>query len=377
MIAPALSAVNNRLLSAEPAAVLRVSLPYTGNITVVISTGITMFSPSLKAAQPLACRLFESAVAQGKIANAYLLVGRAYDQKLALAREAACYFNCKSPTRESRGSCVSAGADPAVYCLNCQWISSGEHPQAWLMLSGEGKSQKIPVEKARLLTEELSKTSSFVRVVVVPQSDEVTFHRPAANALLKSIEEPPADVLFFFFADSDEDVLATIVSRCQVVPLSRAMSMGHWPADQTHAGELAPELGAKLDAARADFIMQSRQHFTAQHGAQQYFKRVTEGLALARQLQELSKELQEELEEHEAAEQVLDLFVASEMEVLKPIAADDAACARYLHKLLELVERTKRQINQYIKQTNAIESFSLSLVDLRQAHSGEISLAKR
>ncbi|HEY9793048.1 MAG TPA: hypothetical protein V6D22_21780 [Candidatus Obscuribacterales bacterium] len=343
----------------------------------MIATGATIFGHTLKSAQPLACRLLEAAVSRGKLANAYLLVGRANEDKLELVRQIACQFNCQAADRDTSGSCLARGnKEISSFCLNCQWISKCEHPQAWLSLDGEGKSGKIPVEKARLITEELGKTSPFVRIVVVPEAGEASFHRPAANALLKSIEEPPPDVLFFFFADSVESVLATIVSRCQVLPLNRPLSLSYWASAQADGKPLSAELLAKLDAARADFIVQARRHFDGAAHSHQYFKTVSEGLGLSSRLQELCKELEEEMEEAQAGQEVLDLFMASEMEALKQMNADDRGLP-YTRKLLELVEISKQQIRQYVKRTNALESFSLSLVDLRQAYSGEISLAKR
>jgi len=341
----------------------------------VNSTAFTIFSPTLQSAQPLACRLFEAALSRGKVANAYLLVGRAAADKLSLARQLAAYVNCQGTSRHKGGSCLVNEADMKLFCLNCQWIAKGEHPQAWWMVTGEGKSQKIPVEKVRGLTEELSKTSTFVRIIVVPQSDQITFHRPAANALLKSIEEPPANCLFFFFADSTDDVLSTIVSRCQIVPVNQSMQLGYWSAGAVECVD--EEVVKRLELARAELVLNSRKFFGAPN-AQPYLRAITDGLEMSKQLQELCKALQEhDVEEYDAAERVLDLFVASEIEVLQERSHDNAACARYISRVCDLAEKTKRQISSYVKQGNAIESFSLALNELRHAHSGEFSCAKR
>jgi len=332
-----------------------------------------MFSASLRTAQPLACRLFESALLNGKVANAYLLVGRSAENKAELAREIAAYVNCEK--RETlNSSCLVAAADSAQWCRNCKWISDDKHPQAWMMISGEGKSQKIPVEKVRALTDELAKTSSFVRVIVVPDASEESFHRPAANALLKSIEEPPANCLFFFFADSTDDVLATIVSRCQVVPVNRGMQLGYWKKD---AGVADAAVVEKLEAARAAFLMNARKHYGAPN-TQPYLRGVSDSMELSRQLQDLCKQLIEaNLDEYSAADRALDVFVASEIEVLKDAAYENAACARYMSRVCDLAEKCKRQISDYVKQSNAIDAFVLELNELRNAHSGELSCAKR
>lgn len=344
---------------------------------VVNSTALTIFSPTLQSAQPLACRLFEAALGRGKVANAYLLVGRAAEDKHEMARQVAAYLNCEHQSQG--GSCLvcRAGAPRSQWCLNCQWISTGEHPQAWMTLTSvEGKSQKIPVEKVRALTDELGKTSTYVRVIVVPQSAEAAFHRPAANALLKSIEEPPANCLFFFFADSTDDVLATIVSRCQVVPLNKAMSLGYWKASEST--DCAEPAVKRLEAARSEFVLNSRRVFGAgAPNAQPYLRSVSDSIDLSKHLLDLCRELSEHMEEMEAADHILDLFVACEIEVLRDATSDDAAAARYVSRVCDLAEKCKRQIGNYIKPSNAIENFCFSLNDLRQTHSGEISCAKR
>lgn len=333
------------------------------------STAITIFSSALESAQPLACRLFNTALVQGKVANAYLLVGRGADDKLEIAKQVAARLNCEQVSANGGGSCISSGA--AKLCLNCKWIAEGQHPKAWLILSGEGKSQKIPVEKVRNLADDLSMTSGYARVVVVPESDEATFHRPAANALLKSIEEPPPNCLFFFFADSTDDVLATIVSRCQVVPVAKGMELGYWKNEK-----LDEQVIRMFESARANFITASRRSINAPN-AVPYVRSVSDSLELSRSLQDLCKQCEEHLDEYDAADQVLDLFVSCELEVVRQGADDSPATAAYASKLCDLAEKTKRQIRNYVKQANAIESFCIALNELRQVHSGEISCAKR
>jgi DNA polymerase III delta prime subunit len=338
----------------------------------VKSTALTIFSAPLRSAQPLACRLFESALSNGKVANAYLLVGRDAEMKQQIAKQVAAFANCGAANRDERGSCLAAESDKTNWCTNCKWIGDSNHPQAWMTISGEGASGKVPVEKVRALSDELGKTSNFVRVILVPDASETSFHRPAANALLKSIEEPPPNCLFFFFADSTDDVLATIVSRCQVVPVNRGMELGYWKAQ---LGSLDESVIKKLEAARAEFVTNARKQF-APGRPYQYVRGVGESLDLAKVLKDLCAELENSMDEYEAADRLLDLFVACEIEVLKEAAYDDAACTRYVSGVCDLAEKCKRQIGAYVKQANAIDSFVLGLNDLRNAHSGEFSCAK-
>ena len=339
------------------------------------STNTAIFSPSLRAAQPLACDIFEAAVGRGRLANAYLLTGRCLEEKLQLTRELAAYLNCASRSNGQSGSCVSKQLPAANYCQNCSWIAADEHPQALQKLAGEGRSQKIPVEKVRLMTEELAKTSSFVRVISIPEADQDTFHRPAANALLKNVEEPPEKCLFMFCADSVEDVLATIVSRCQSVPVNKKLSLGHWqPAGMT----AQPEAKARWDAAYAALLANSKKAFTSQFNTgSSYLRAVNDSLETSHNLQEMSKQFQELLDSEFAVEQILDLVVACDLEVLRESAMNETDSAAYLKKLMKLVEEAKSQVNHYVKASNVIESFSFALCELRYQYSGEISLAKR
>jgi DNA polymerase III delta prime subunit len=235
-----------------------------------------------------------------------------------------------------------------------------------MTITGEGKSQKIPVEKVRGLTEELGKTSTYARIVVIPDASEGSFHRPAANALLKSIEEPPPNCMFFFFADSSDEVLATIVSRCQVVPIKESMEMGYWKAKSGSVDDAAIK---RLEAARANFITNARkQYASAAPNAQPFLRGVSNSIELSKQLQDLCKELQETLDEYDAAERVLDLYVACEIEVLRDASKTDPTVTRYMSRLAELAEKCKRQIRDYVKASNAIESFVLALNEIRVAH---------
>ena len=78
------------------------------------------------------------------------------------------------------------------------------------------------------------------RVVVI--SDAETMNPAAANALLKTLEEPPASVYFILISGNDRLLLPTIRSRCRVLRLTK-------PAADTAAG-LAADLGLAKDSAR-------------------------------------------------------------------------------------------------------------------------------
>lgn len=345
----------------------------------------SIFSPALTTIQPVATRLFASAQSSGRMAHAFLLTGRDQASKWLLARQLAIYLNCEKPEKAELGPCLMVGAghssgrleeevlatdellnNQAVFsraCQNCRWLYRDTHPKAWYVLSNEsGASGKIPVEKARQLSEELSLTTSYVRVVVVDDASESAFHRPAANALLKTIEEPRSNCLFLFFANAVDDVLATIVSRCQVVPLlnSRAENLGILahvgllPARKLEAQDEAAnkafwESAVVKELAGETFLSEADRH----HGA----RLAQDALALAHKLHEL-------LEEEHAPEEVFDALLALELRRIKTGKA--ANLARYAGTLVALTEEAKRRVDQYVGKKAVCESFVLSWQQLRQ-----------
>lgn len=349
----------------------------------------SIFSPALTTIQPVATRLFASAQSTGRMAHAFLLTGRDQASKWLLARQLALYLNCEKPQKDELGPCLMVGVghscgrleedvlaadqvlnNPSLFaqaCQNCRWLYRDTHPKAWYVLSNEsGASGKIPVEKARQLSEELSLTTSYVRVVVVDDASEAAFHRPAANALLKTIEEPRSNCLFLFFANAVDDVLATIVSRCQVVPLlnSRAENLGILAHVSLLSGRNYEAQGEAQDAADSKAFFESvivkelaGQSFLSEADRHHGARLVQDALDLAHKLVDL-------LEEEHSPQEVFDAVLALELGRIK--TRKTANLARYAGTLVSLAEEAKRRVDQYVGKKAVCESFVLSWQQLRQ-----------
>ncbi len=164
-----------------------------------------MFDPIIKQKQPFAARILESALTPGreKPANAYILTGNNTDDMLFLANETARILNCGHKIEE----CT---------CVNCSWVRQNTHPA---VIRVEPEKTVITIARTRELKHSLLISSQYHRVIIFTKADYKTLHSESANALLKIIEEPPRRVTFFFFARDREDMLDTIVSRSQVIPL--------------------------------------------------------------------------------------------------------------------------------------------------------------
>jgi hypothetical protein len=103
---------------------------------------------------------------------------------------------------------------------------------SFLSLHPQGKMRQIAVDRVREIIRaiQLRATGDGFQVIAIFDSDRL--HRHAANALLKSIEEPPGGTIFILTARNPYAVMATIRSRCQIHRIS-----GHSVANGTVAGD--------------------------------------------------------------------------------------------------------------------------------------------
>jgi len=124
-----------------------------------------------------------------------------------LARWAAGMVLCSSP-RE---------AAPCGRCMPCQRASQGQHPD--LMMVQPVESSQIKIEQVRELSVELGLTAHQGGYKVGILSPADSMNRFAANALLKTLEEPPRGTLLILVASQPSRLPATILSRCQRVRL--------------------------------------------------------------------------------------------------------------------------------------------------------------
>ncbi|MGF1763461.1 DNA polymerase III subunit delta' [Aliivibrio kagoshimensis] len=109
--------------------------------------------------------------------------------------------------------CQTPGLEPCGMCHSCELSQSGNHPDLhWLIPEKEGKN--ITVEQIRQCNHWAWESSQFngKRVIVIDPAD--CMNEAAANAILKTLEEPPQSCQFILLASSQHSLLPTIVSRC-------------------------------------------------------------------------------------------------------------------------------------------------------------------
>lgn len=105
-------------------------------------------------------------------------------------------------------------------CAACKLNIAGNNPDL-IVIRPEQKSKLIKIEQIRELKNFLETSShSFAKRVIILDTAE-SLNISSANALLKSLEEPPQDVVFLVLSDRPKAVLATIASRCRALKLEK------------------------------------------------------------------------------------------------------------------------------------------------------------
>ena len=148
--------------------------------------------------------LLEKAARENRLAHLLLFHGGSALHQREVALRLAQILNCSQPTPEG----------PCQECYACHKIISGNHPDVlWL----KPLKTTIGIEQVLAWQQKvyLKHYEGNYKVFVIEQADAVTL--PAANALLKVIEEPPERTVIMLCAQNAEGILPTIQSRAQLV----------------------------------------------------------------------------------------------------------------------------------------------------------------
>ncbi|MCS4269908.1 MULTISPECIES: DNA polymerase III subunit delta' [Raoultella] len=119
------------------------------------------------------------------------------------------YLMCRQP--EGHKSCG--------HCHSCQLMQAGTHPDYYTLVPEKGKSA-LGIDAVREVNEKLYERSRLGGAKVVWISDAALLTDAAANALLKTLEEPPENTWFFLACQEPARLLATLRSRCRLYHLA-------------------------------------------------------------------------------------------------------------------------------------------------------------
>src|SRR5262245_9017293 len=157
-------------------------------------------------------RTLRNAIAQGRLAHGFMLTGVRGVGKTTTARILARCFNCIGADGNSGPT-----AEPCGQCEHCRAIAEDRHVDVIEM----DAASRTGVDDVRQIIDSVRYTPVSARFKVYVIDEVHMLSKPAFNALLKTLEEPPAHVKFIFATTEINKVPVTVLSRCQRFDLRR------------------------------------------------------------------------------------------------------------------------------------------------------------
>jgi DNA polymerase-3 subunit delta' len=164
-------------------------------------------------AQSQGVQLLQRSLARGRLGHAYLFTGDQIEALENIARTLAKTLNCLQSVKTN-----GVATDCCDECLNCRKIEAGNHADIHL-IKPQAKSRIIEIDNIRELIRELNlkATESDYKVAIISDADRMTnpaSKNAAANAFLKTLEEPPPGSVIILLSTEPSRILETILSRC-------------------------------------------------------------------------------------------------------------------------------------------------------------------
>jgi DNA polymerase III, gamma/tau subunits len=164
----------------------------------------------------MSVQLLQRSLERGRLGHAYLFSGQELSELEGIALTLAKTLNCLEPAKKN-----GVAVDCCDKCLNCQKIAHGNHadvfwvrPESKLRVIRMNQVVRRDDSPARVLLEfvNLKPTESEYKIGIIVAADRM--NEQAANAFLKTLEEPPAKSILVLLTTEPQRILETIFSRC-------------------------------------------------------------------------------------------------------------------------------------------------------------------
>ena len=178
----------------------------------------------------------KNAIRTDKVSHAYIFGGERGSGKRLLATVFAMTLQC-----------LEHGTDPCQVCPSCRKLQSGNHPDVIFVTHEKPNSIGIDDIREQLIGDiGIKPYESPYKIYIVDDASKLTLQ--AQNALLKTIEEPPAYAVIILLADNTDALLPTITSRCVKLNLKPVSDdeMKDYLMNQLHVPDYQAEIEASF-----------------------------------------------------------------------------------------------------------------------------------
>ena len=185
-------------------------------------------------------QLLQRSLDRGRLAHAYIFSGHDTEELEGAAATLAKVLNCTNPVRSKTGAAI----DSCDKCDPCHRINSANHPDVqWIR--AESKLRIISIDQIRdlLQTVNLKPTMGGYKVAILTAADRL--NQQAANAFLKTLEEPPQKTIFILLTTDVSRILETILSRCLRLNFAGDHAVKLSPDEQTWLSGFASDAAAE------------------------------------------------------------------------------------------------------------------------------------
>jgi DNA polymerase III subunit delta' len=157
-----------------------------------------------------AVQLLQRSLERGRLGHAYLLAGPRLETLEGVARALVKTLNCEA-AQPGRGDGLPS--DCCDRCSSCRKIDQGAHPDVtWLRPESKSRVVKVELVRELIRTVNLKPTQARYKAGILVAADRL--NEQAANAFLKTLEEPPAKSILVLLTTDPAQLIDTIQSRC-------------------------------------------------------------------------------------------------------------------------------------------------------------------
>lgn len=280
----------------------------------------------------------QNAIRLGKVSHAYILSGEKGSGKKLLANTFAMALQCEKK-----------GVDPCQECRSCKKAMSRNHPDIIYITHEKPNSIGIEDIRTQLIEDVMIKPyCSSYKIYIIDEAEKLTLQ--AQNALLKTIEEPPAYAVILLLTSNMETFLPTITSRCvklNLRPVQESM-VKDYLMEKMHL----PDYQAQMDAAFSQGNIGKARQMAESDGFNLMTEQALRILKKSNELElyEMVEMIKELSEEKQNIDEYLDLFAMWFRDVLFFKATKEVDGLMFKDQLNHIKERARKSSYEGIEK---------------------------